>query len=614
MIQTRWQQALVIWLLVLGAALWFYIGGGRWGSSAQVIGLVFVLVASSFPFVHDRVAARIDRLRHPSRQVMLWLSVAIFVISAGYLLSAAVRQDRYLEPSWHDQQMHAVQMQHLARGRLWLPQHPLADFFDTFYVLVKPVYAAIYFPGASLLYVPTVWLGLPYWLIPLLASAALVTVLFRVISQMIDAVAGLLAALLLLSLHVFRHVSVIMMSHAVFTLLALLMVWAWLRWRRDGWAEWAAAAGLFAGWAAITRPVDAICFALPVAVAFALDLRKQPLRRWIITLSAGCAAAAPFLAVQLIFNHGVTGSVWKTPIHLYFDQSMPGGTAFGKIDSELNDRLDVEYPTPQKRLFHQAIRESMYDRHATEGFLRGLGWRTLEVLYWTVPSLLLLLLFPTGLLALNRTPLLVLWFSLPLFIFLYRFNPAMLKHYSLMPAPAVILTVLLAGKVLVQTWPRRAAFLSTAFTLGTAALALGALPELDRHVIDDYGATELRTINELLSSKVQAPAVVLFRFGGGSHDDEPVYNFDTGWPDDAAVIRAHDLGAAKNIELLKYYAQRQPQRRLYVVDRRDLATFRYVGRAGELWAQIRAGTMPATVLTAIATSEPASQPTSEPAS
>ena len=67
---------------------------------------------------------------------------------------------------------HAIFM--LAEGRLWMPKHELADFFDTFYVLSRPKYASLYFPGAALLYVPTVWLGLPTWLMPIGVAGAIV--------------------------------------------------------------------------------------------------------------------------------------------------------------------------------------------------------------------------------------------------------------------------------------------------------------------------------------------------------------------------------------------------------------------------------------------------------
>ena len=62
------------------------------------------------------------------------------------------------------------------------------------------------------------------------------------------------------------------------------------------------------------------------------------------------------------------------------------------------------------------------------------------------------------------------------------------------------------------------------------------------------------------------PAVVLFRYAPGKDNPhiEPVYNTDVAWPDDAPVIRAHDLGPRRNIEIFRYY----PERAFYSCDPR----------------------------------------------
>jgi hypothetical protein len=60
---------------------------------------------------------------------------------------------------------------------------------------------------------------------------------------------------------------------------------------------------------------------------------------------------------------------------------------------------------------------------------------------------------------------------------------------------------------------------------------------------------------------------VLFRFAPGDNViEEPVYNNAAAWPDDQDIVRAHDLGA-RNIEIVRYYAERQPDRTFYRFDR-----------------------------------------------
>ena len=77
---------------------------------------------------------------------------------------------------------------------------------------------------------------------------------------------------------------------------------------------------------------------------------------------------------------------------------------------------------------------------------------------------------------------------------------------------------------------------------------------------------------------------MLFRFGPGANPlAEPVYNADVAWPDDARVIRAHDLGDAANRKLMEYYASRQPERRVYCYDRTATADpLTYLGTVREM--------------------------------
>src|SRR5207237_9067046 len=73
---------------------------------------------------------------------------------------------------------------------------------------------------------------------------------------------------------------------------------------------------------------------------------------------------------------------------------------------------------------------------------------------------------------------------------------------------------------------------------------------------DHFESRIARPVHEQLA-KIPAPAVVLFRFDSktDSPHEEPVYNTDVAWPDDAPVIRAHDLGAP-NVEIYRYYLDR----------------------------------------------------------
>jgi hypothetical protein len=78
--------------------------------------------------------------------------------------------------------------------------------------------------------------------------------------------------------------------------------------------------------------------------------------------------------------------------------------------------------------------------------------------------------------------------------------------------------------------------------------------------------------------------LVLFTYHSDdpSNLEEPAYNWDVMNPDDAPIIRAHDLGP-RNAELFAYYAKRQPNRSVYLFD--HMANrFQSLGAVSELAA------------------------------
>jgi hypothetical protein len=133
--------------------------------------------------------------------------------------------------------------------------------------------------------------------------------------------------------------------------------------------------------------------------------------------------------------------------------------------------------------------------------------------------------------------------------------------------------------------------------LAIGAVAVAALPQLSGdYSADEWGqvAPVFRLIDEQIADGVRPPAVVLFHEDPGKFNAniEPAYNTDVAWPDDAAVIRAHDLGAGRNRELYAYYAELsrrrgEPQRGIYVYNldpERMGEGPKYLGTAAELAA------------------------------
>ena len=547
-------------MLLLGMLL--FAVDSDFKSHPQYIVAALVAALAFVPFVSRHLSPSLDLHRSPSPRLNWIMAAVLFVLSARYFLLSASLAGRDLFPKFHDEHMYLLQARMLAHGRLWMPRHPLGEFFESFNVIVKPVYAATYFPGTALFYVPGIWLNAAPWSTSVLIAGLAVAMLYLVMTEMLDGVAGLLAALLAMSLQQLRGISVMTMSHPVMLLLFLLTLWGYLRWRRNHSIGWAALMGITAGWAAITRPLDALCLIAPLGVAMFWEARKLPTRCHLILMGIVVLGALPFLSLQLAFNKGTTGSFLHTPFGEYAKANFPG-LNFGW--SAKTPAAESPSPLPQVRDYYQQFLRDDFAKHGREGFLHTWIGRRLEpAADAALPGHLLFILLPIGLLGLGKTMRWAVAAGALLLPLAYTFYPSYLKHYGLVTAPAFILLSLLGIRVLCQKLPS----LGLALPIAMAAMAIGSLPEF--HGTDDpyMHAPYLADINAKLAQLDHTPAVVLFHYDSGKTDvhEEPVYNLDTPWPDDAPIIRAQDLGP-ENHKIFSYYARLQPRRFFYRYDR-----------------------------------------------
>src|SRR6478672_6948545 len=171
-------------LLFVGFGLW-----RMWGiplPRASVIALLVAAVIAAIPPLRERAWRLLERVRQPTSAQRFRAALLIGLLATIYLILTGLEQGRDFVPKFHDEHQHLLQMQMLARGRLWMPQHPQADFFESFNIFVKPVYASIYWPGTALMYVPAVWLKLPFWLGPAIASGAIIGLMYRIMTELAD--------------------------------------------------------------------------------------------------------------------------------------------------------------------------------------------------------------------------------------------------------------------------------------------------------------------------------------------------------------------------------------------------------------------------------------------
>jgi hypothetical protein len=165
--------------------------------------------------------------------------------------------------------------------------------------------------------------------------------------------------------------------------------------------------------------------------------------------------------------------------------------------------------------------------------------------------------------------------SLAAFLLLYAAYTFYVPVYALAATPVLIVCALAAVEVIGITPGARAALYAAML-----CVTVMTLPQLSSARDEwELPTGTLRQIDRQLAALDHTPAVVLFHFDPERDTPhvEPVYNTGVAWPDDAPVIRAHDLGP-RDGELIRYYAGRQPGRVYYLFDRKD-GTFTRLGTA-----------------------------------
>ncbi len=554
--------------LISGIALWYWSASGipvSWTDA--VVPIFFVVVCSS-----ARGRDLLNRLRKIPRESDWRIATGISIAAIVYLLLVVFIQGRPLIPLWHDEYMFLLQAQMLARLRLWMPAHPLGDFFDTFYVFTRPVYASQSFPGASLMYAPAALLGWAFWITPILLAGLSVGTLYVLMTRLIHPLAGILAATILLSSSVFRCMSIKPMAAVPAMLLLMWMVLAWLKWRDGRKWRYVYLMGVCAGWCAITRPADALAVALPVGLGLILPLRREPVKvmRALALLLVG---ALPFLVLLGVFNLGVTGHLGKTPFSYYNEIYEP---QIGFKPQVFNPDLRPASTVTQKQLFYYAWLWPYVKVHQPARFVGEWIHQRLPILIlYAVGSGLLVVLMPLGLLGLTTGPRRAMAGGFFLFLLVYLYYTIFLNTYAVVIIPIGCMFVGLG----VQQLERRLAHVPQLVDLPWAlamGLSVASFAIVRPGVQDDPLQIEARQVQLAAHLREQIPtrAVVQFRFhpddmAHESVHDEPVFNADVAWPDDADIIRAHDLGPERNAEVVNYYAARQPDRSIYLFDRAD---------------------------------------------
>lgn len=255
-----------------------------------------------------RPAAMLESRRFP--WVIGGITAAVIWYAWGYV---------HPTPSVHDEASYLLQAKTFAAGRWSNPVPPIAEFFEQFHVLVTPTFSSKYPPGTALLMVPGVWLGVPALMLVLLGGAT-GALLFMVARRVTNAWIALMAWGIWISAPATLWWATGYFSEIVSAALWMAGLWALLEWRDSGRTHWLVAAALCTAWMAISRPLTAVAYGLPVGIAVLWIVARRA--RW-RQLVAATLAGVGVLALLPLSNRAIVGSWRAMPWSLYSQQYLP---------------------------------------------------------------------------------------------------------------------------------------------------------------------------------------------------------------------------------------------------------------------------------------------------
>src|SRR5438876_5031436 len=134
------QQIIALLLLLAGVQLWLLAAHGYYGRSIVpeliLAALVAALLITLIGPARRAVITAFDSLNLPRPWLRRALTVVIALSSSGYFVWTETGQQGFdLLPRIHDESSYLIQTRMLLAGRLWEPEHPLADFFDSFHII-----------------------------------------------------------------------------------------------------------------------------------------------------------------------------------------------------------------------------------------------------------------------------------------------------------------------------------------------------------------------------------------------------------------------------------------------------------------------------------------------
>ena len=236
-------------------------------------------------------------------------AVALVTMGVIWYLWGSLRQ----VPVFHDEASYLLQAETFAHLRWAMASPPLPSFFEQFHVFVTPTFASKYPPGHGILLVPGIWLGLP-GLVPLLFNGLAAAILFVLVRRVTNGWVALITFALWLPMQENLWFRASYFSEITTSVLWLLGWFALLKWRETAQQRWLSTVAACTAWMAITRPLTALAFALPVGAVVLWDISRQ--RKW-RSLVYPAVLGLAILCLLPVWNAKTTGNWRETPYGLY---------------------------------------------------------------------------------------------------------------------------------------------------------------------------------------------------------------------------------------------------------------------------------------------------------
>lgn len=492
------------------------------------------------------------------------------------------RRSGFPEPAIHDEFGYLLGADTFVHGRLTNAEHPLALFFESPQILVRPSYVSKYPPGQSLvLALGQKLFGAPYY--GVVISGAVMMFLFTMTLVAWTAVVPGIAVSVVLGL-----------------LFLPPMYWAYSYWggclaAAGGAAVLLAfdcygrdrptAAGVMFGIGVLTlfftRPYEGGVFAAAAVTGFGVRLYKERGRAALAGTRVFLLSATPVIAAGLLwtgwYNTAVTGSPFRLP-HLLHDSQYQTTPLFWLLPL----RPDPLYSSPRLAAQHgrNGVEANAYREERAGGFRKAVSLTLRSVYLIFGWSLALLLLVPFAWRDWRVRLLAVMLGVCLLCLSLETFH---LPHYA---APLTTAIALLPACAADKSWRIRIGSFPCGAVLTCLVFAAAcAFPLKSAIQTARYGAgpdtsfqfARARLIRRLSEMEGEHLVIVRYPWPPWRVGDEWVYNGAE--IDSQRVVFAHDLGAKENGQLLRYY----PQRRKWLLTfDGDVARLEpYQGREGE---------------------------------